>query len=281
MKSQIHTAAVLLFICLSLSGHTQTVEGTWATFNEETGSLLSTIEIVKSNNSIEGKVSEIFLEPFQGDDPICMKCSGERKNRKVINMNFLWGFRKNGNVWADGNILDPQNGEVYRSKLWLENSNTMKVRGYGGMMDLFYRTQTWKRIGMSQSGSPAGRWNTIDDTWNQVKSEVEIIERNGELFGYVRKIFLLPHEGKDPVCTACNGELKNTKIVGMTILKNFKASGEKWENGEIIDPGNGKVYDASIWLVNNDELRVRGFLGPFFRTQTWRRVKSGTSQIGR
>jgi uncharacterized protein (DUF2147 family) len=252
----------------------QSVEGSWTTYNEQTGSPLSVIDIVKSGNSIEGKVSQIFLEPFQGEDPICTKCAGERKDRKLINMSFLWGFRKDGDEWTQGDILDPRDGEVYSSKLWLEDNNTLKVRGYSGMLDLFYRTQTWQRLGTSQSNSPVGLWNTIDDTWNKVKSEVEIIEKNGELVGYIRKIFLLPHEGKDPVCIACAGTLKNKKIVGMTILNKFKQNGEKWEHGEILDPGNGKVYFASIWLVNNDELRVRGYLGPFYRTQTWRRVKS-------
>ncbi|HEY3402623.1 MAG TPA: DUF2147 domain-containing protein [Ohtaekwangia sp.] len=265
------TITVILIVC-AFAAKAQTVEGRWTTYNEETGTAISTIEIVKSGNSIEGKVTEIFLEPFQGEDPTCTKCSGERKGKKVINMNILWGFKKDGSDWTDGKILDPASGEVYNSKLWLEDNNTMKVRGYGGMMDLFYRTQTWKRIGESQKDTPIGKWNTIDDTWNMVKSEIEIIEKDGELFGYIRKIFLLPHEGKDPVCIACEGKLKNKKIVGMTILNDFKRNGDKWENGEILDPGNGKVYNASIWLVNNDELRVRGFLGPFYRTQIWKRV---------
>jgi uncharacterized protein (DUF2147 family) len=193
-------------------------------------------------------------------------------------MNFIWGFKKDGNEWTDGNILDPQNGEVYNSKLWMEHNNTMKVRGYGGMMGLFYRTQTWKRIRASQTNSPVGLWNTFDDTWGKVKSEVEILEKNGELSGYIRKIFLLPHEGKDPLCIACEGKLKNTKIVGMPILSKFKPNGDKWEDGQILDPGNGKVYTASIWLISNDELRVRGFLGPFYCTQNMKALYTSYRQ---
>jgi hypothetical protein len=33
-------------------------------------------------------------------------------------------------------------------------------------------------IGSSQSKTPMGVWNTIDDTWDKVKSEVEIVEKN-------------------------------------------------------------------------------------------------------
>ena len=279
VKNNKSIAATIVFLLSSTILAGQSVEGRWTTYNEQTGSPLSVIEIVRSGNSIEGKVSQILLEPFQGEDPLCTKCTGERTDKKVVGMNFLWGFKKDGTEWSGGKILDPQNGDVYESKLWLEDNNTMKVRGYGGMMDLFYRTQTWKRIGISQAKTPVGIWNTIDDTWNKVKSEVEIVEKNGELFGYIRKIFTLPHEGKDPVCIACEGKLKNTKIVGLTILNDFKLNGEKWEDGKILDPGNGKVYTASIWLLSNDELKVRGFLGPFFRTQTWKRVKSSTSNL--
>ncbi len=271
----------IILVGLGLLGNAQSVEGRWTTYNEETGSALSVIEIVKVNNYLEGKVSEIFLEPFQGDDPICTKCTGERKDKKVVDMNFLWGFKKDGEEWTGGKILDPQNGESYNSTIWFEDNNTLKVRGYGGVLDLFYRTQTWKRIGSLQTNSPAGLWNTIDDTWNAVKSEVEIVEKNGELFGYIRKIYLLPHEGKDPVCIACEGKLKGSRIVGMTILHRFKQNGENWEDGQILDPANGKVYQATIWLVNDDELQVRGYLGPFFRTQTWRRVKPNTTQLTR
>lgn len=138
-------------------------------------------------------------------------------------------------------------------------------------MDLFYRTQTWKRDGVLKDKTAVGVWSTIDDTFNKVKSQVQIIEKNGELFGYIRKIYLLPNEGTDPVCLECDGELKNAKIVGMKILSDFKWNGDKWEDGKILDPGNGNTYTSSLWLVDDNELKVRGYLGPFYRTQVWRR----------
>ena len=274
LKATKKSVIVSVIVASTIALQAQTIEGTWTTYNEETGSALSEIEILKVGNSIEGRVKKIYLEPFQGDDPICSNCDGERQNQKVINMNFLWGFKKNGSDYEDGKILDPQNGEVYKSTLWLEDANTLKVRGYGGVMDLFYRTQTWKREGVTNTKSPVGVWNTIDDTWNQVKSQVEIIEENGKLLGFIRKIFLLPHEGSDPVCIACDGKLKNAKIVGMKILSGFVRNQNKWDDGKILDPGNGNVYTSTLWLVNNNELHVRGYLGPFYRTQVWKRQKT-------
>jgi uncharacterized protein (DUF2147 family) len=122
MKRYLIVIVLILASSTILAG--QSVEGRWTTYNEQTGSALSVIEIVKSGNSIEGKVSQILLEPYQGEDPICTKCSGERKDKKVIGMNFLWGFKKDGDSWTTGKILDPESGEIYASKLWLDDVNT-------------------------------------------------------------------------------------------------------------------------------------------------------------
>jgi len=250
----------------------QSVSGKWMTYNEETGSPLSMVEIKEMNEGIEGKIVKIFLEPFQGEDPICTKCIGELKNKKVIDMNFLWGFTQSSDSWSSGQILDPASGEIYSGKIWLEDQNTLKVRGYAGFL---YQTQTWKRDGVSNENTPVGTWQTIDDHWGNVKSIVEIKKKvNGELRGYVRKIFLLPNEGNDPVCTECEGALKNSKVVGMKIIWDFKKAKDKWDGGKILDPGNGSTYSSSLWLVDSDTLKVRGYLGPFYRSQVWKRVKS-------
>jgi len=230
---------LILFSSTILVG--QSVEGRWTTYNEQTGSALSVIEIVKSGNSIEGKVSQIFLEPFQGENPICTKCPGGWNDKKVIGMNFLWGFMKDGVSWTTGEILDPESGEIYSSKLWLDDANTLQVRGYGGPLDLFYRTQAWKREGNPVGKTPVGIWQTIDDHWNKVKSVIEIKNVNGELKGFIRKIFLLPNEGTDPVCTECDGNLKNKKVVGMKIIWDFKKEGGKWVDEKILIPGKGNV----------------------------------------
>jgi Delta7-sterol 5-desaturase len=265
------TVSIVLLLSFS-SAMTQSVSGKWMTYNEQTGSPLSLIEIRETATSIEGKVVRIFLERHQGDDPLCTKCSGERKDKKVIDMNFLWGLKQDGDLWSSGNILDPESGEIYSATLWLEDVNTLQVRGYAGPMDLFYRTQTWKRDGVSNEKTPVGTWQVVDDYWKKVKSLVEIRNVNGELRGYIRKIFLLPHEGTEPVCTACEGALKNSSVVGMKIIWGFRKEDDIWENGKILDPGNGKVYTASLWLLDPDTLKVRGYLGPFYRSQVWLRV---------
>jgi uncharacterized protein (DUF2147 family) len=45
-----------------------------------------------------------------------------------------------------------------------------------------------------------------------------------------------------------------------------------WEGGQILDPDNGKTYTLLL-RVNDDTLLVRGYIGPFYRTQTWVRTQ--------
>ena len=54
-------------------------------------------------------------------------------------MEIIDGLIKNHDEYGDGSILDPENGKVYRCKIWVEDKQ-LKVRGYLGP---FYRTQSW------------------------------------------------------------------------------------------------------------------------------------------
>ncbi len=264
------TILVLLVPLFSLA---QSLLGTWRTYNEETGEPLSHIRIDSTTQGIEGRVVKIILAPYQGKDPICVKCPPDKQNRKVIGMTFLWDFEQVGDKWVNGKILDPQNGEVYNSKMWLEDPQTLKVRGFGGPWDLFFRTQTWVRAeNQMASLSPSGLWKTIDDKSGMAKSLVEISDGQDSLYGTIKKIFLLPQEGEDPICLNCPGQLKGQKIIGMKILWGFNKLNGKWAEGKIMDPGNGKTYSCTMWMLSDKELKVRGHLGPFYRTQTWRKV---------
>ncbi|MBB5212535.1 DUF2147 domain-containing protein [Microbulbifer hydrolyticus] len=110
-----------------------------------------------------------------------------------------------------------------------------------------------------------GRWKTIDDETGQAKSIVEIYEQDGKYFGRVVDLLMKPD---DTVCDACPGDKKGKKIVGMNIVTNMVKKGDVYEGGQILDPTKGKVYDCKMWEENGN-LMVRGYLGFFYRTQTW------------
>ncbi len=122
--------------------------------------------------------------------------------------------------------------------------------------------------------SPVGLWRTIDDETKTEKSLVRITESGGVMTGKVEKI-------ADPAkananCTPCTDERRDKPVLGMTILRGVKPSSDAgtWEGGDILDPNNGKVYKVRIAPQDGGKtLQVRGYLGPFYRTQVWQRVE--------
>src|SRR6266581_8451049 len=117
--------------------------------------------------------------------------------------------------------------------------------------------------------SLVGKWNTVDDKSGKTKSEVQLYEEGGKLFGKIVGL-TEPNDdkGKPKTCTKCTGADKDKPIVGLVIVKGLGADGAHWKGGTILDPDDGKVYNAELW-VEDGKLKVRGYLGFFYRTQTW------------
>ncbi|MEM7551773.1 MAG: DUF2147 domain-containing protein [Bacteroidota bacterium] len=130
----------LFSILLAVSSYSQeSIFGKWKTVDDETGKVKSIVEILSEGDKASGKVLELFREEGEDPDPICEECSGKRKNEKIIGMQIIEDLEKDGDEWSGGEILDPENGKIYRCKIWREGEN-LKVRGY---LYFFYRTQTW------------------------------------------------------------------------------------------------------------------------------------------
>jgi uncharacterized protein (DUF2147 family) len=120
----------------------------------------------------------------------------------------------------------------------------------------------------AQRTTPVGKWKTVDDNSGKTKSVVEIYEKGGKLFGKVLELF--DPEKPDPVCEECaSDDPRHMKpIVGLEIIRNMQKDGSEWEEGDILDPENGKVYRCKLW-VEEGKLMVRGYIAFLYRTQTW------------
>jgi uncharacterized protein (DUF2147 family) len=118
----------------------------------------------------------------------------------------------------------------------------------------------------------AGKWKTIDDNTGEAKSIIEIFERGGKVYGKVVQI-LDPAAKPDPICDKCpeDDPRFKKKIIGMEIIQGLVKDGDEYSEGTILDPEPGKIYRCKLWLEGED-LMVRGYWGPFYRTQTWKRV---------
>src|SRR5262245_14683615 len=117
--------------------------------------------------------------------------------------------------------------------------------------------------------APVGRWKTVDEKTGKVESEVEVYQEGGKLYGKIVSLAEPNDAGGQPKrCTKCTGEDKDKPIVGLVIIKGLSASGDRYKDGTITDPADGKVYKAEVW-TEGGKLKVRGYLGMFYKTQTW------------
>ena len=122
--------------------------------------------------------------------------------------------------------------------------------------------------------TPLGKWNTVDDKTGKVVSEVQVYEQGGKLYGKIVRLTNPTDEnGKARVCTKCEGADKDQPIVGLVIVKDLTPDKDRFKGGTILDPADGKVYKAELWTEGDDKLKVRGYLGPFYKTQTWTKAK--------
>lgn len=121
--------------------------------------------------------------------------------------------------------------------------------------------------------SPVGLWKTINEDTKEAKSYVRITEHDGVLTGKIETI--LNKNKQDALCSECDGDKKNQPMLGMTIIENVTYAGDgSWEEGEILDPNNGKTYSVRLTPQQNGEkLEVRGYVGFFYRNQYWLKVE--------
>lgn len=143
----------LLLSCLSLlavvpsAAHANdaTPVGLWRTIDDKTGKEKSLVRITEVNGELRGTIEKLIREPNEDPNPMCDKCSGDKKNKPVLGMMILNGLKRDGKEWAGGEILDPNNGKTYKCKMSVDESGKkLNVRGFIGV-SLLGRTQVWLR----------------------------------------------------------------------------------------------------------------------------------------
>ncbi len=141
-----------LLITLALAAATGTAlaqatpVGLWKTIDDETKAEKSQVRISDTGGVLTGKIEKIADATKQ--DSTCVECSDERKGQKVLGMTIIRGAKADGDSarWEGGEILDPNNGKVYKLLLKpIEGGKKLEVRGFIGLA-LLGRTQTWVRI---------------------------------------------------------------------------------------------------------------------------------------
>lgn len=130
-------------------------------------------------------------------------------------------------------------------------------------------------LAQATAASPVGLWQSIDDATGKPRAEIRITETAGVLTGRIERSLLPTPPGVVLLCTLCPDERKDMPLIGLKIIRQMKPVGDTqtWEGGNILDPDKGKIFTAQLRLQDGaKKLQVRGFIGPFFRNQTWIRI---------
>ncbi len=120
---------------------------------------------------------------------------------------------------------------------------------------------------------PQGLWRNVDDKTGEAKAEIRIAQQAGVVSGRIEKALT---QSGEPNCTLCTDDRKNQPKVGMEIIRGARKAADEavWEGGKILDPENGKEYTLRLTpLDGGKQLQVRGYIGPFYRTQVWQRIE--------
>ena len=119
--------------------------GLWKSIDDTSGKPSALIRITEANGELQGKIEKLFRTEGEDQNPKCTLCKDARKDQPIIGMTIVSGLKKDGDEYTGGEILDPKNGKIYKSKLSVhEGGKKVEVRGYVGV-PMFGRSQVWLR----------------------------------------------------------------------------------------------------------------------------------------
>ena len=93
---------------------------------------------------------------------------------------------------------------------------------------------------------------------NKIESVIEVYEKDSKAFAKI--ISISDSNRSAATCVECSGKRKNAAILGMNILTGLTKDGNEWSGGKILDPKNGKEYKCYLQLLDNNTLKLRGYI---------------------
>lgn len=149
--------AVIVVLLSALSAMALAIDpsailGTWST-EDRYGNRDSIVEIAQNGEEYVGRVVWVKFDVYPDDDPRGMggrplvdreNPDPELRDRPILGIPIVRWLRFERSEWLDGRLYSPRQGTSYAAKAWLENADTLKVRGYIGT-PFFGKTVTWFR----------------------------------------------------------------------------------------------------------------------------------------
>jgi uncharacterized protein (DUF2147 family) len=120
-----------------------------------------------------------------------------------------------------------------------------------------------------------GLWQATDPDTGKPSGWFLIRDHDGVYDGAIVKMFLKPGESPNVVCDQCTDDRHDKPWLGLDIMRGMKRDGLTYRDGTILDPRNGRIYNAMMTLAPDGQtLVVRGYLGIslFGQNQYWIRL---------